>query len=147
MSEEIAKIKLLLSRAPWQTEKIAREIEALLPTLEAKLTISEKSGLQRRVVKFERIDEETGEYVLSQTYEKGGFKFYLRFLSKDFIPCEKCQKELQELIANADFLILGNKSYEPALELSKRWEIDDDSWKEIERRQPTKEEEKRLKKL
>ena len=85
----------------------------------------------------EWIDEETGEYVKHKVKEDGRYKFYLRFISKHFTPCGDCQKELNDLIYTANSLCLGNKSYEPAIELSRQWNIDEDSWKELERREPT----------
>jgi len=83
------------------------------------------------------VDEDTGEYVNSSYTEDGRYRFYLRFIKKDWIPCEKCQSELHKLITESQTLILGNKDYDPPIELSRAWDIDDKSWKELERRTPT----------
>ena len=147
MSEEIAKIKLLLAGAPWQAEKVAREIEELLSTLEAKLTMSERDfPLREKKVVSEYIDDD-GIYVKSEAIKRESLAFWLRFIEEWFHPCHECTRKLNNLILNAEHLIIGNKDYVQPIELQRRYEIDDDSWKEIERRQPTKEEEKRLKKL
>lgn len=86
----------------------------------------------------EWINEETGKYERNRCKEDSRYKFYLRFVQEHFTPCLECQKALHDLIYNADKLYLGNKSYEPAIELSRQWEIDDHSWVELETREPTK---------
>ena len=86
------------------------------------------------------IDEETGEYVNSSYIEDGRYRFYLRFIQHNWVPCEKCQAELHQLITKSNKLILGNNDYYPPIELSRAWDIDDKTWKEIERRKPTLEE-------
>jgi len=63
----------------------------------------------------------------------------------NFVPCIACQKILTKLIEDAEQLIFGNKEYEPQLELNRKFEIDDDSWKTVEKRPSTEEERKRLK--
>lgn len=78
-------------------------------------------------------------YERAKGLELGRFRFFLRFLKTDFEPCKGCQHELEELLDKGD-LILGNKDYEPAVELSIRWEIDDTAWKTVERREATREE-------
>ena len=75
----------------------------------------------------EYIDEETGEYVKSKAIEDGRYRFFLRFISKNFRPCNECQEKLHQLITQADYFRLGNKTYEPAIELCRSWDIDDDS--------------------
>lgn len=85
----------------------------------------------------EWINEETGEYEKNKCREDGRYKFFLRFVKKWFTPCEQCQQKLYDLIYNAPNFYLGNKSYEPAIELSRSWEIDDDSWVQLEKREAT----------
>ena len=92
----------------------------------------------------EWINEETGEYEKHKCKEDGRYKFYLRFVQEHFTPCDKCQVELNRIIYNAQRLYLGNKSYEPPIELSRNWEIDDNSWVELERREATKDDFKRI---
>lgn len=41
------------------------------------------------------------------------------------ILCKECSKVLEEGIVNADEWTIGNKDYEPAIELWRRWDIDD----------------------
>lgn len=85
----------------------------------------------------EWIDDTTGKYEKNTVIEDGRYKFYLRFISEHFTPCDDCQKKLNDLIYNAESLYLGNKSYDPPIELSRSWEIDDDTWIELEKRTPT----------
>lgn len=92
----------------------------------------------------EWINEETGEYEKNRCKEDSRYNFYLRFVKEHFKPCLECQKALHELIYNADKLYLGNKSYEPAIELSREWAIDDGSWVELETRKATKDDFKRI---
>ena len=86
----------------------------------------------------EWINEETGEYEKKKCTEDGRYKFYLRFIKTHFAPCKECQKVLNDLIYNAEQLYLGNKSYEPPVELSRQWDIDDNSWVDLEKRKATK---------
>jgi len=92
----------------------------------------------------EWINEETGEYEKNRGVEECRYKLYLRFIKTHFIPCDDCQTKLNDLIYNAQNFYLGNKSYEPAIEMNKQWVIDDDSWIELEKREATKEDFKRL---
>jgi hypothetical protein len=41
--------------------------------------------------------------------------------------CKECKKEMIENAVDADEVIMGNKDYEPTLELSRRWLDDEDS--------------------
>ena len=100
--------------------------------------MKERNSAFIRKITLEDIDEETGEYVKSTAIEDGRYKFYLRFISERFCPCDECQEKLHKLVTKADHLYLGNKSYEPPVELSRLWELDDDSWVETERRPATK---------
>ena len=92
----------------------------------------------------EWINEETGEYEKHKCKEDGRYKFYLRFVQQHFTPCNECQIKLNELIYNAQSLFLGYKSYEPPIELSRYWDIDDDSWVELEKREATEKDFKRI---
>jgi len=92
----------------------------------------------------EWINEETGEYEKHKCKEDGRYRFYLRFIKEHFKPCDECQRKLNDLIYNAKSLYLGNKSYEPPIELSRSWDIDDDSWEELEKREATKNDFKRI---
>ncbi len=105
--------------------------------------MNEKNNSFMRKIIGDYIDEETGEYVKSTAIEDGRYKFYLRFVSKHFCPCDECQEKLHTLITKADNLYLGNKNYEPAIELRRYWELIDASWVEIERRPATKADYKR----
>lgn len=92
----------------------------------------------------EWINEETGDYEKNKCKEDGRYKFYLRFIQKHFTPCNECQKQINDLIYNSSSLYLGNKSYEPPVELSRQWDTDEESWVELEKRKPTKEDFKRI---
>lgn len=89
------------------------------------------------------IDDETGEYVNSKTTDELRYRFYLRFIKRHWDPCDECQEKLHKKVQNAE-LYLGNKSYEPAIELSRQWMTNDDLWKVTERRTATKEDYKNL---
>ena len=97
-----------------------------------------ESKTPTRDYELKHIDDETGEYVKSTTIEQLKYRFYLRFLKRHFRPSEEDQNRIHTLFLNAEFY-LGNKSYEPAVELSRHWEVNDDLWKEVERREGTKE--------
>ena len=97
-----------------------------------------------RTLTHEFIDDETGEYVKSTCTEYGRFRFFLRPFKEWFYPCEKCQKKLYQKTYGADSLYLGNKSYEPAIELSRDWVVNDDTWKELERKPGTLENYKKV---
>lgn len=99
--------------------------------------MNERNNAFMRETTDECIDEDTGEYVKSKAIEDGRYRFYLRFIKEYFRPCNECQEELHRLITKADYFYLGNKSYEPPVELSRFWDLDDGSWEEIERRPAT----------
>jgi hypothetical protein len=125
-----------------------KEIGAIPPTvfknhLYKQLHISEKTEFIKKGT-YAFIDEDTGEYVNSSYIKDGRYLFYLRFIKEHYCPCESCQEKLHELITKSSKLILGNKDYDPPVELSRDWDIDDNSWKELERRKPTLEEFKKL---
>lgn len=92
----------------------------------------------------EWINDEDGDYEKNTYNEDGRFKFYLRFIKEHFTPCDECQKILNNTIYNAPALYLGNKSYEPPVELSRQWVTDEASWVEIEKRKPTEDDFKRI---
>lgn len=99
--------------------------------------------MEKRFI-FESIDEETGEYVKSECREIEQLGFYIRIMGVNFVPCECCQRKLiKEMMASKQWTI-GNKDTNPPVELWRKYEIDDNAWREIERRKPTKEEKERL---
>ena len=90
-----------------------------------------------RTLTHEYIDEETGDYVKATCNEDGRFRFYLRAFKTWFYPCGECQKDLYEKTMGSDQLYIGNKDYDPPVELSRDWVIDDDSWVELDRHKAT----------
>ena len=92
---------------------------------------------------FESIDEE-GNYVKSQGREVEQIGFYIRSMHTNFIPCECCQRRLIKEMMNSKNWNIGNKDTEPPVELYRKFEIDDDAWKELEKRKATKEDKERL---
>jgi len=91
---------------------------------------------------FEGIDDETGEYIKHKGKKTQNYSFYLRFISKHFIPCEADQERLGKMIQEGN-LIIGNKDYAQPIELSRSWEIDDNAWVEVERREATEQDYKK----
>jgi hypothetical protein len=84
----------------------------------------------------ETIDEK-GTYQKLKYREIEQISFYVRPAREWFIPCPECQKKLKKLLAEARW-ILGNKNYEPPVELnSVKDEIDDDSWTTLEEHKAT----------
>ncbi len=83
-------------------------------------------------------DEPPYDFVRNKVKEDGRYKFYLRFVQTHHIPCDECQIKLHKMITESDHLFLGNQKYDPPIELSRYWEVIEDSWEEIERRPPTK---------
>ena len=117
--------------------------------------------MERRTVYFK---EDSSHFKIDR---KLVWRLYLRFATRQFVPCEKCQvaieKEVQiavnsmsfqngyqlvEIIINnvlckqcrenmakkimhSDRIILGNKEYEPLIELQREWEDISDSRVEI----------------
>lgn len=105
--------------------------------------------MREKTVYSEHIDGKTGEYVKDAGIKRFSYRFYLRFIKEHFWPCDQCEKRLEQAIRkriDQGDLILGNKDYEPPIELSTTDDILDDSWKELERRKATPEELKRLEK-
>lgn len=91
----------------------------------------------------EYIDDVTGEYIKSQSIKEQTYSFYIRFLKNHFRPCSDCQGKLHKLFDKGEFY-LGNKSYEPAIELNRQWVVVEDEWKEVERREATEDDFKRI---
>jgi hypothetical protein len=84
------------------------------------------------------------------TYEKLKWRsvqqlsFYIRPAKEWFVPCHDCQNKLRTLLADAEW-ILGNKNYEPAIEMnSVKDELDESSWETLEKHKATPEELKRI---
>jgi hypothetical protein len=99
----------------------------------------------RRIEFIHEFIDDDGNYVKSKGVKEDVIGFYLRFIGEHFKPCRQCQKELAKLIETPDHLILGNKEYEPPVELYRKFEIDESAWIQLEKRKPTKEELERLK--
>lgn len=99
--------------------------------------------IREKEIVTEYIDDE-GNYVKAKGRKVEQIGFYLRFIHDHFIPCKECQKELLRKIRNASEWTLGNKEYDPLIELWKKFDIDDEAWEEVERRKATKEEIERL---
>jgi len=105
--------------------------------------MKERTKLTEKWYIWEYIDDE-GNYVKTKYREVEEISFYLRFINKWFTPCKECQRKLKELILNAEDMILGNKDYEPPVELRRRIVTDDNSWITLEERPATEKDEKRL---
>jgi hypothetical protein len=79
------------------------------------------------------------------------FTFGLEFVSNglsifEWKPCKSCQKEIADILDSANNLFIGNEEYMPPVELSMKYELDEQSWRDIEKRLATLEEKERLKK-
>ncbi len=91
----------------------------------------------------ESIDEK-GIYKKLKYREIEQIGFYIRPAQEWFHPCVNCQKKLRQILGEARW-ILGNKSYEPPIELNNvKDEIDDASWETLEEHKATPEEIKRI---
>lgn len=91
---------------------------------------------------WEYINDE-GNYVKTKYRKVEKFHFYLRFLQEHFNPCPECQKVLKELKVKGN-MILGNKTYDPPVEFTYKYEPDDKSYITLEERKATKKDEERL---
>jgi hypothetical protein len=70
--------------------------------------------------------------------------FYIRPLREWFFPCKQCQEKLKKQMAEGNW-VLGNKEYEPDIELNNtKMEIDEDSFVTLEERKATNEEIERI---
>ena len=126
-----------------------------------KCTVPQIRELQKQIVK---VLEDCGEdtHVLREVWhtaesidDKGNYSkikyrkverigFWIRPLRERFYPCEHCQRALKKQMAEGHW-ILGNKDYEPAIELnSAEFDIDDDSFVTLEERKATDEELERI---
>jgi hypothetical protein len=85
----------------------------------------------------ESIDDK-GNYRKQKYRKVEQLGFYIRPLRDWFVPCPHCQAELKKLLAEGRW-ILGNKEYEPRVELNTtKNEVDNDSWITLEERKATK---------
>lgn len=142
MTEKIGQIKKLLKEIPWQSEKQEKQVESILSSMEAELD-SESPVLKESWYLAEGIDEK-GIYSKNQYRKVEQISFFIRPLREWFFPCEECQRKLKGQLQNGTW-ILGNKDYEPMIELNTtKNEIDDDSWFVVETHKATAEELKRL---
>ena len=91
---------------------------------------------------WEYINDE-GQYIKCKYRKVEKFHFYLRFLQEHFNPCPECQKKLKELKVKGN-MILGNKTYEPPVEFTYKYDIDDNSFTDLDERKATKDDEERL---
>jgi len=85
------------------------------------------------------VSEETGEL-----YYEFGLPFVVA-TNQQWKPCSECQKELADLLNNAQQLHIGNIEFSEPVELWMKYMTDEESWKEIEKRPSTSEEQLRLK--
>ena len=106
--------------------------------------MKEKPRLRKKKIIFECLENKGKTYVKSEGQKVETIGFWLRVITEHFIPCKKCQEELAKQLQNAEELHLGNAKYEPAIELWRKFEIDDETWEEVERRSSTKEEREEL---
>jgi len=91
----------------------------------------------------ETIDE-NGIYKKLRFREVEQIGFYIRPLREWFFPCPACQQELKWLMKEGTW-ILGNKEYEPMIELNNtKDEVDDESWETLEEHKATEEELERI---
>lgn len=91
----------------------------------------------------EQIDNK-GNYILNKYRKVEQLSFYIRPAQEWYTPCVECQKKLKKLLATARW-ILGNKSYEPAIELNNvKNETDDKSFVDLKTRKATKDELERI---
>ena len=97
--------------------------------------MNEKTPLPTRGVTLEDMDD--ADYVKSVAIARITYKFFLRTVHENFTPCQHCMEKLHKILAEADDLYLGNNAYEPAIELHRFWETDDESWKEVDRHPAT----------
>jgi len=106
--------------------------------------MKENSPVLREKWKIAETIDDKGNYkkLKYRTVEQIGF--YIRPLRQWFFPCKECQERLKKMMATGTW-ILGNKEYEPDIELNNtKDEIDDDSWITLEERKATPAEIKRI---
>lgn len=93
----------------------------------------EEHPLRVEIEEVSYIDE-NGDRVTYRGTKTETWGFFLRFCGQWFIPCKEDQQRLKNLVLNTDRIIIGNKDYDQPIELVMKFEVDDNSWKEIERR-------------
>jgi len=128
-----------------ELKALRMEINAILADIDTTegTTIETDHVLNERWKLAESIDAK-GMYQKLKYREINKISFYIRPLREHFAPCQACQQRLKEIMSNGTW-ILGNKSYEPLIELnSTRWEIDDNSWQVLDEHKATKEELERI---
>lgn len=69
-------------------------------------------GMEENIDQIEEIPPMSSE----KTYG-----FYLRFAHKTFIPCKHCQEKIDSIMSTCD-LTLGNRDYDPPVELWRKYE-------------------------
>jgi len=96
-------------------------------------------ALRVHVFYAEEVTEE-GIYKKHKALKVEQIGFYIRPARVWFYPCVEDQKKLKKLLAEATW-ILGNRQYEPDIELNNtNMEIDDASWEVVDEHKATKEE-------
>jgi hypothetical protein len=75
----------------------------------------------------------------TKVYFEFGFPFILEKVNR-WCPCVGCQKEVSQIVRATKNIHVGNKDYAYPLELYKEYDIDNNSWCEVEKRPATKEE-------
>lgn len=132
--------------------EIAKQIDNVLKDVEGKglferfntpQTDDEEAVLNQNIHFAEEVtDKQKYRKLRYRTIEQIGF--YIRPARVWFFPCKQDQQKLKRILANATW-ILGNKEYEPPIELNNtKDEINDSSWETVEERKATKEEMDRI---
>jgi hypothetical protein len=105
---------------------------------------NEKRVMMEKKFIFEFVDED-GNYIKSESREIEQLGFYIRCMALQFCPCVACQKRLIKEMHDSKQWSIGNKDTDPPVELWRKFEIDDNAWKQIEKHKATKEEKERFK--
>lgn len=143
MKEKLEQIEKILSKMPWQSERGAKEIEKIVAELKTELEQKQKDVITERWKLAEEVTEKKVYKKLKYREVKRVY-FRIRPIRENFEPCSECQLKLQKMLAEGSW-ILGNKSYEPAIELNAiGWDTDDHSFETIEEHQATPEEIERI---
>lgn len=102
--------------------------------------MNEKEPVLRETIHYAEEINDEGIYRKLKYRKIEQIGFYIRPARVWFFPCVEDQKKLRKLLAEAHW-ILGNKDYEPQIELNNTHdEIDDNSWETLEEHNATKEE-------
>lgn len=80
----------------------------------------------------QRVDEKK-----NRIYYAFGLPFVNQLIGYEWIPCEEDQKKLRDIIVGCKHFRIGNKDYTDPVEFYRQFDIDDKSWREVERRKPT----------